>query len=139
MPHFLILPGYRCFYHLPPSVRSILKTEMAKDEQEQLKVFKPGEIITSAATNNRFEVEKLLGEGGFGAVYLVKLQGTENSYALKVEKKLPGRDHSKLKMEASFRKKFLILATTKVPRELRPSLGTKVRKKRFDLAGTELL
>lgn len=43
-------------------------------------------------------IDKLLGEGGFGAVYKVKDSKTGNFYAMKVEKKQEKKP-SKLKME----------------------------------------
>lgn len=49
--------------------------------------------------NKKYIIKKLLGKGGYGAVYKVVQEGTENVYALKAEKKLARRDHSKLNME----------------------------------------
>lgn len=47
----------------------------------------------------------MLGEGGFGAVFKVHLQDQPKKYfAMKVEKKLETRKHSKLKMEIAILK-----------------------------------
>ena len=54
-------------------------------------------ISSSKAT---YIIDKLLGEGGFGAVFRVRDEKNEkNEYAMKVEKKVETRRHSKLKME----------------------------------------
>ncbi|CAI5441190.1 unnamed protein product [Caenorhabditis angaria] len=72
------------------------------DEDDDDLNFKPGtEISSSKAT---YVVSKLLGEGGFGAVYRVKDVKTEKQYAMKVERKLEKRKHSKLKMEIAILK-----------------------------------
>ncbi|TKR82978.1 hypothetical protein L596_016642 [Steinernema carpocapsae] len=57
-----------------------------------------GAILTNKSTKYRF-VEKI-GSGGYGAVYKIQLDPTDNKeYAMKIEKKLERRDHSKLNME----------------------------------------
>ncbi|CAL2032006.1 unnamed protein product [Caenorhabditis brenneri] len=71
------------------------------DEEEDESGFKPGhEIVSQKAT---YTVVRLLGEGGFGAVYLCKTnKGTQ--CAMKVEMKMEKRKHSKLKMEIAILK-----------------------------------
>ena len=65
--------------------------------------LKPGTVVSSQ--KNAYVVMKLLGEGGFGAVYKVHEEGNKkNMYAMKVEKKLEDRKHSKLKMEVAILK-----------------------------------
>ncbi|EGT50453.1 hypothetical protein CAEBREN_30280 [Caenorhabditis brenneri] len=66
------------------------------DEEEDESGFKPGhEIVSQKAT---YTVVRLLGEGGFGAVYLCKTnKGTQ--CAMKVEMKMEKSKHSKLEME----------------------------------------
>ncbi|CEF64741.1 Protein kinase domain and Serine/threonine-/dual specificity protein kinase, catalytic domain and Protein kinase-like domain-containing protein [Strongyloides ratti] len=57
-------------------------------------------VITSQSSN--YKIIKLLGEGGFGAVFLVSSSSKENvKYALKVEKKTAKRKDPKLQMEVS--------------------------------------
>ncbi|VDL70344.1 unnamed protein product [Nippostrongylus brasiliensis] len=68
------------------------------DEEEEDVALKPGSVIESS--KGAYVVMKLLGEGGFGAVYRVHDQkNILQEYAMKVEKKVSGRRHSKLKME----------------------------------------
>uniref|UniRef100_A0A0K0ERU7 non-specific serine/threonine protein kinase n=1 Tax=Strongyloides stercoralis TaxID=6248 RepID=A0A0K0ERU7_STRER len=60
----------------------------------------PSSIISSQTSN--YKIIKLLGEGGFGAVFLVTSSATNNTkYALKVEKKTTKRKDPKLQMEVS--------------------------------------
>uniref|UniRef100_A0A1I7UUK0 Protein kinase domain-containing protein n=1 Tax=Caenorhabditis tropicalis TaxID=1561998 RepID=A0A1I7UUK0_9PELO len=71
------------------------------DDDEDDANFKAGtEISTSKAI---YTVVRLLGEGGFGAVYLVK-SNKGLQCAMKVEKKMEKRKHSKLKMEIAILK-----------------------------------
>ncbi|CAB3403413.1 unnamed protein product [Caenorhabditis bovis] len=72
------------------------------DEEEDDLNFKPGAEISSSKTT--YTVSKLLGEGGFGAVYRVKDNKTGMHYAMKVERKMEKRKHSKLKMEIAILK-----------------------------------
>ncbi|KAL6726739.1 hypothetical protein Aduo_008678 [Ancylostoma duodenale] len=73
------------------------------EEEEDDVAFKPGAVIDSSKAN--YVVVKLLGEGGFGAVYKVRDQkDPSKEYAMKVEKKLQSRRHSKLKMEIAILK-----------------------------------
>ncbi|KJH53013.1 hypothetical protein DICVIV_00698 [Dictyocaulus viviparus] len=73
------------------------------DEEEDEVPLSRGTVIESSRTN--YVVIKLLGEGGFGAVYKVYDQKDKlKEYAMKVEKKLKGRRHSKLKMEVAILK-----------------------------------
>ncbi|XGW14994.1 hypothetical protein V3C99_000906 [Haemonchus contortus] len=68
------------------------------DEEEDDLGIKPGTVIDSSKAN--YVVIKLLGEGGFGAVFKVHDQKDPTKlFAMKVEKKLETRKHSKLKME----------------------------------------
>jgi len=62
-----------------------------------------GNIVSTG--KNSYVVIKLLGEGGFGAVYKVYNQNDKSKeYAMKVEKKMEKRKHSKLKMEVAILK-----------------------------------
>uniref|UniRef100_A0A1I7Z0H5 Protein kinase domain-containing protein n=1 Tax=Steinernema glaseri TaxID=37863 RepID=A0A1I7Z0H5_9BILA len=57
-----------------------------------------GAMLTNKTLKYRF-VEKI-GSGGYGAVYKVQLDPSDNKeYAMKIEKKLERREHSKLNME----------------------------------------
>uniref|UniRef100_A0A915C3T6 Protein kinase domain-containing protein n=1 Tax=Parascaris univalens TaxID=6257 RepID=A0A915C3T6_PARUN len=72
------------------------------EEDEDLGI-KAGSIIESS--HKKYKVVKMLGEGGFGAVY--RVQDTSDAsleYALKVERKLETRRDSKLKMEIAILK-----------------------------------
>ncbi|CAI2336633.1 unnamed protein product [Caenorhabditis sp. 36 PRJEB53466] len=71
------------------------------DEEEDDVNFKAGVEISSSKTT--YTVVKLLGEGGFGAVYLVK-DKSGKQFAMKVERKMEKRKHSKLKMEIAILK-----------------------------------
>ncbi|CAO4360864.1 hypothetical protein L5515_000738 [Caenorhabditis briggsae] len=71
------------------------------DEEEDDVNFKAGVEITSGKAT--YTVVRLLGEGGFGAVYLVK-DGKGKQCAMKVERKIEKRKHSKLKMEIAILK-----------------------------------
>ncbi|CAD5234057.1 unnamed protein product [Bursaphelenchus xylophilus] len=67
--------------------------------------LKPGAVITG--NKGGYTIVKLLGEGGFGAVYRVQFtekDGSVSEYAMKVEKKMEKRKHSKLKMEVAILK-----------------------------------
>uniref|UniRef100_A0AC35GQZ1 Protein kinase domain-containing protein n=1 Tax=Panagrolaimus sp. PS1159 TaxID=55785 RepID=A0AC35GQZ1_9BILA len=76
-----------------------------EDDLESLGV-KSGAVLQSGKT--KYVIIKLLGEGGFGAVFLVQdmvsRERERPSFALKVEKKLDHRRHSKLKMEIAILK-----------------------------------
>ncbi|CAJ0598537.1 unnamed protein product [Cylicocyclus nassatus] len=73
------------------------------DDEEEDVAFKPGAIIDSSKA--KYVVIRLLGEGGFGAVYKVHDQKDPGKeYAMKVEKKLESRKHSKLRMEIAILK-----------------------------------
>uniref|UniRef100_A0AC34F0H9 Protein kinase domain-containing protein n=1 Tax=Panagrolaimus sp. ES5 TaxID=591445 RepID=A0AC34F0H9_9BILA len=78
---------------------------MGKSEEDDDLGIKPGAIITSG--KREWLIIKLLGEGGFGAVY--KVHDTKDKtleFAMKVEKKLEKRKHSKLKMEVAILKEM---------------------------------
>ncbi|KHJ87580.1 hypothetical protein OESDEN_12643 [Oesophagostomum dentatum] len=73
------------------------------DEEEDDLGIRPGTVVDSNKTN--YVVIKLLGEGGFGAVFKVHDQKDPSKlFAMKVEKKLESRKHSKLKMEIAILK-----------------------------------
>ncbi|CAD5210345.1 unnamed protein product [Bursaphelenchus okinawaensis] len=75
---------------------------MTSEEEDDLGI-KPDTVISAAKGN--YIVECLLGEGGFGAVFKVHLESDpKKTYAMKVEKKLETRKHSKLKMEIAILK-----------------------------------
>uniref|UniRef100_A0AC35TTL2 Protein kinase domain-containing protein n=1 Tax=Rhabditophanes sp. KR3021 TaxID=114890 RepID=A0AC35TTL2_9BILA len=62
-----------------------------------------GVIIESAKA--KYTITKLLGEGGFGVVFKCFDTGNKNrEYAMKIEKKIDTRRHSKLKMEIAILK-----------------------------------
>ncbi|KAK0423516.1 hypothetical protein QR680_008183 [Steinernema hermaphroditum] len=90
---------------------------MSEKESDDGVSLKPGAVVTSShscrggernvvtSTKSNFVIIKLLGEGGFGAVYRVHDQKDKSlEYAMKVEKKLERRKHSKLKMEIAILK-----------------------------------
>ncbi|KAI6219777.1 hypothetical protein M3Y99_01643400 [Aphelenchoides fujianensis] len=73
---------------------------MSSQEEDEELGIKPGAIIDSA--KQKYTVINMLGEGGFGAVYKVhQSDDRTRQFAMKVEKKIETRKHSKLKMEAS--------------------------------------
>uniref|UniRef100_A0AC34QWX7 Protein kinase domain-containing protein n=1 Tax=Panagrolaimus sp. JU765 TaxID=591449 RepID=A0AC34QWX7_9BILA len=76
---------------------------MSDEDLEDELGIKPGATIDSSKCV--YIIDHMLGEGGFGAVFLVHDEKNKDlSYALKVEKKLDTRRHSKLKMEISILK-----------------------------------
>ncbi|KAI6218558.1 Protein kinase domain-containing protein [Aphelenchoides fujianensis] len=75
---------------------------MSSQEEDEELGIKPGVIIDSA--KQKYTVINMLGEGGFGAVYKVhQSDDRTREFAMKVEKKIETRKHSKLKMEASLK------------------------------------
>uniref|UniRef100_A0AC34QR24 Protein kinase domain-containing protein n=1 Tax=Panagrolaimus sp. JU765 TaxID=591449 RepID=A0AC34QR24_9BILA len=89
---------------------------MSEEEDLDSLGVKPGAVLTSP--KSKFVLIKLLGEGGFGAVFLVQDMTSRNKerpkYALKVEKKLDNRRHSKLKMEVAILKEVSSMRTSKI-------------------------
>jgi len=76
---------------------------MSSESQEDDLGIKTGTVIDSVKCN--YTVISLLGEGGFGAVYKVHEEKDKTKeFAMKVEKKLDTRKHSKLKMEIAILK-----------------------------------
>ncbi|TKR66642.1 hypothetical protein L596_022908 [Steinernema carpocapsae] len=76
---------------------------MSEEDSEDGVALKPGSSVSSG--KNQYVIIKLLGEGGFGAVYRVHDYNNRSlEYAMKVEKKLERRKHSKLKMEVAILK-----------------------------------
>jgi tau tubulin kinase len=71
-------------------------------EDDEGKPIKEGTILMSARA--KYHVITLLGAGGFGAVFKVRDTQTGEEYAMKIEKKLEKRRHSKLKMEVAILK-----------------------------------
>ncbi|CAD6187684.1 unnamed protein product [Caenorhabditis auriculariae] len=71
---------------------------MSEEDVDDEIGLKPGVIVESSKA--KYTIIKLLGEGGFGAVYKVhETNNKEKCYAMKVERKMEARRHSKLKME----------------------------------------
>ncbi|KAH7723222.1 Serine/threonine-protein kinase K06H7.1 [Aphelenchoides avenae] len=65
--------------------------------------LKPGVVVESSKA--KYVIEGLLGEGGFGAVFRVHdPDNPGKAHAMKVEKKIETRRHSKLKMEIAILK-----------------------------------
>ncbi|TKR66613.1 hypothetical protein L596_022885 [Steinernema carpocapsae] len=74
---------------------------MSEEDSEDGVALKPGSSVSS--WKNQYVIIKLLGEGGFGAVYRVHDHNNRSlEYAMKVEKKLERRKHSKLKTKSPF-------------------------------------
>lgn len=68
--------------------------------------IKPEEFVTSA--KNTYFIKELIGVGGYGAVYRVVQKDTNKEFALKAEKKLARREHTKLTMEVKINLKILM-------------------------------
>ncbi|CAD5234599.1 unnamed protein product [Bursaphelenchus xylophilus] len=76
---------------------------MSESESEKSNArLKKGEVVE--ASHGNYVVMRLLGEGGFGAVYRVENRETKREYAMKVEYK--SRKQSKLKMEIAILRAF---------------------------------
>uniref|UniRef100_A0A7E4W1V6 Protein kinase domain-containing protein n=1 Tax=Panagrellus redivivus TaxID=6233 RepID=A0A7E4W1V6_PANRE len=76
---------------------------MSDEDLEDELGIKPGAPIDSSKAV--YIIDHMLGEGGFGAVFLVHDEKNKDvQFALKVEKKLDTRRHSKLKMEIAILK-----------------------------------
>uniref|UniRef100_A0A0N5CD19 Protein kinase domain-containing protein n=1 Tax=Strongyloides papillosus TaxID=174720 RepID=A0A0N5CD19_STREA len=76
---------------------------MSEDNLADELGIREGVIVESAKC--KYQIAKLLGEGGFGAVFRVfDVTNSKLEYAMKIEKKLDTRRHSKLKMEIAILK-----------------------------------
>ncbi|TKR67847.1 hypothetical protein L596_023934 [Steinernema carpocapsae] len=76
---------------------------MSEEDSEDGIELKAGTSVSSG--KSQYVIIKLLGEGGYGAVYRVHDHKDRSlKYAMKVEKKLERRKHSKLKMEVNILK-----------------------------------
>ncbi|CAJ0944850.1 unnamed protein product, partial [Mesorhabditis belari] len=65
--------------------------------------IKPGAILEGGKST--YIIDRLLGEGGFGAVFKIyDKNDSKLCYAMKIEKKIENKIHSKLKMEISILK-----------------------------------
>uniref|UniRef100_A0A7E4UUG2 Protein kinase domain-containing protein n=1 Tax=Panagrellus redivivus TaxID=6233 RepID=A0A7E4UUG2_PANRE len=71
-------------------------------EDDDGRPIKEGSILVSARA--KYLVHTLLGAGGFGAVFKVRDMQSGEDFAMKIEKKLEKRKHSKLKMEVAILK-----------------------------------
>uniref|UniRef100_A0A914QXL2 Protein kinase domain-containing protein n=1 Tax=Panagrolaimus davidi TaxID=227884 RepID=A0A914QXL2_9BILA len=71
-------------------------------EDDEGKPIKEGSVLISPKA--KYHVVTLLGAGGFGAVFKVRDAQTGEEFAMKVEKKVEKRRHSKLKMEIAILK-----------------------------------